>query len=71
MTTLKKLFVFGIILAYAGACILFGALIYEAFQKSLEWGLQVMGFLIFIIGIGLASTLYVISPTDCFKEKEK
>jgi hypothetical protein len=63
MKTLSVLFIWGIILILGGLSILLGATIYEAFQKSLEWGFQVMGFLVLIIGIALASIVYLIAPT--------
>lgn len=69
MKTLSYLFAWGIVLALIGLCILFGATIYEAFQKSIEWGLEVTGMLILIIGLALASIAFLIVPTDCFKNK--
>ena len=69
MTTLVGLFKLGIIIALIGLCILFGGIIYEAFQKSLEWGLEVTGSLIFIFGTALSSVIYITVLIDYFKKK--
>lgn len=71
MKTSEYLFKFGIILALAGICVLFGALTYEAFQKSLERGLEVMGFVVLIFGTALAFISYLNIPADYFKKKEE
>lgn len=69
MKTLENLFEIGIALALVGGGILFVVEVYVAFQESLEWGFEVMGFLTLIIGIILAFVGYLAVPTDYFMKK--
>ena len=62
--TLKNLFETGISLALVGGGILFVVEVYAAFQESLIWGFEVMGFLTLVIGLILAFVGYLVVPTD-------
>lgn len=69
MKKLKSLFALGITLVQAGVYILSGVSIYEAFQKNLKFGVEMIGWWLLIFGIALAVICLLIVPADCQKKE--